>query len=361
MKYIDEFRSSSAAQALAQKITETLDGRKVTLMEICGGHTLSIFKYGLLDLLPDSVQLIHGPGCPVCVTTNAYIDAAVALAAHKKNIICTFGDLMKVPGSTRSLHDAKAAGGDIRTVYSPLDALALAADNPAHIVVFLAVGFETTIPASAVTVKTAYERQCGNFFILSAHKMTPPAMQVIVNDPEIALDGFICPGHVTTIIGAEPYRFLADEFALPCSIAGFEPLDVLHSILQLCRMYVEKKTDIAINYSRAVRPEGNIAAQKVIAEVFKPADTLWRGFGTIPMSGYVLADTYADFDAVRMLDYTPEPLLEHAGCICGDVLRGKVKPTACPLFGNTCTPEAPVGACMVSSEGACATYYHYGR
>jgi len=329
-------------------------------MEVCGTHTMAIFRHGLHALLPSKVRLISGPGCPVCVTPTGYIDAAVELARRPNVSIATFGDMVKVPGSASSLEKEKAAGADVRVVYSPLDALALAQHNPDVRVVFLAVGFETTAPAVAATLVHARSRGVKNFFVLCAHKVIPPALRALVLDPGLAVDGFLCPGHVSVIIGREPYRFVAEEYGRPCAIAGFEPVDILRSVLMLLEQIRDGRSEVEIEYSRCVLPQGNPAALQQVAAVFEECDTEWRGLGRLPASGLRLRHAFRPFDARSEFGIDIKHVPEPKGCLCADVLRGVRVPTECALFGKACTPTTPVGPCMVSSEGTCSAYLKYG-
>jgi hydrogenase expression/formation protein HypD len=358
-----QFRNKEIVQGLAARIRELTSGRSgtMTFMEICGTHTMSIYQYGIRSLLPPQVRLISGPGCPVCVTPIGYVDQAVAYARLPETIIATFGDMLRVPGSTSSLMQERARGADIRIVYSPLDAVNLAARHPERKVIFLGVGFETTAPTIAGSIITAAARGIANFFVLTAHKTIPIPMQVLSSDPDLAIDGYICPAHVSAIIGADAYRFLAEEHGVPCVATGFEPADVMHGVEMLVRQIVEGRSEVEIQYSRFVTPEGNRKAQAMLAEVFVPCDAAWRGIGVIPQSGLEIAGKYAAFDARKVLPVQVEEPREPKGCRCGEVLKGKLAPAECVLFGTVCTPESPVGACMVSSEGSCAAAYKYGQ
>ncbi|ANA39255.1 hydrogenase formation protein HypD [Geobacter anodireducens] len=363
MNYQDEFRDRALVQGYAQRIDRLVEGRTdvVTFMEVCGTHTMSIYQYGLRSLLPPQVRLISGPGCPVCVTPNEYLDRAVALCRLPGVIVATFGDMVRVPGSSSSLQEERAMGADVRIVYSPLDAVALAAANPDRKVVFLGVGFETTAPAIGGSILAARKQGLANYFVLAAHKTMPIPMRVLANDPELGIDGYLCPAHVSTIIGAGAYRFLPEEFGMPCVVTGFEPVDVMQGVEMLVRQVVEEKPRVEIQYSRVATWEGNRKALDVLAQVFTPFDAPWRGIGIIPGSGLRIADAYAAFDAEREIAVEVEETKEHQGCLCGEILKGKVTPFDCPLFANACTPESPVGACMVSSEGTCAAAYKYGQ
>lgn len=354
------FKDPELARGLASSIRAlTPEDRPVTLMEVCGTHTVSIARNGIRSLMPDNVQLASGPGCPVCVTSNHDIDKVIALAKVPGVTIATFGDMTRVPGSTSSLLAEQAAGADVRIVYSPLDALRLAEENPDRQVVFVGVGFETTTPLVAMAIKRAKAAGLTNFSVFAAHKNMPGALEVIVNDPALSVDALILPGHVSTIIGVEPYRFLAERYGIPGVITGFEPNDILQGIAMIMRQVHEGRADIEIAYARGVMPEGNPVALAAIDEVFRTCDAMWRGIGVIPGSGYEIRDEFAEFDAMRRFAPSVEETVEHAGCRCGDVLRGVMRPDECPLFRTVCTPENPVGPCMVSSEGSCAAYFRY--
>jgi hydrogenase expression/formation protein HypD len=363
MNYMDEYRDRTIVLGLAARIGEMAAKleKPVTFMEVCGTHTMAIYQYGLRHLLPPQVKLISGPGCPVCVTPNGYIDKAVACCRLPGAIIATFGDMVRVPGSTSSLMEERAKGADVRIVYSPLDAVALAARNPDKKVIFLGVGFETTAPTIAGSILAAAAKGLANYFVLSAHKTIPVPMQVLSADPELSIDGYLCPAHVSAIIGADSYRFLAEEQRVPCVVTGFEPVDVMKGVDMLVSQVAEVRSAVEIEYSRVVKWEGNRKAQEIMAEVFAPCDAEWRGMGMIPGSGLEIRAKYAAFDADKVITIAAEEVREHEGCRCGDILKGKVSPFQCPLFATTCTPEAPVGACMVSSEGTCAAAYKYGR
>lgn len=355
----DAFRNPTLARQLIDSIHAMAGDRQINLMEVCGTHTVSIGRYGFRSIMPSGVRLLSGPGCPVCVTSNRDIDHAIALSRLDGVVIATFGDMMRVPGSTTSLARQKAAGRDVRIVYSPLDAVELAQANPRLQVIFMGVGFETTTPAIAATILDAYDRGLENFSVFCAHKTTPPALRAIASDPQTRIDGFILPGHVSTITGVEPYRFLVDEFSTPGVVTGFEPVDVLEGIAMLVRMAAEGAPDIQNAYRRGVNQNGNAVARQLVSQVFEPVDATWRGLGTIPASGLRIREEFARLDASRRFDVEVEPTREPAGCRCGDVLRGVITPGGCPLFGRVCTPEKPVGPCMVSSEGSCAAYYRY--
>ncbi len=361
MKFVDEFRMPDAAQGMVERI-HRLAARcgEVTFMEVCGTHTMAIYRHGIRQLLPPNVRMLSGPGCPVCVTPNVYLDRAIALARSENFILTTFGDMMRVPGSSSSLGEEKAWGCDIRVVYSTLDAMAVARENPGKEVVFLGVGFETTAPTVAAAVLEARATGLRNFSVLSAAKIIPPAMAALVADPALRLDGFLCPGHVSVVIGTEPYEFLARDHGLPCVVAGFEALDVLQSVVMLLQQVVEHRAEVEIAYRRVVAPKGNPAARKILDDAFEVTDSVWRGLGVLPRSGLKLKPELRSHDAYRF-EVDVEPTREHPGCACGEVLRGIKTPFDCKLFGKVCTPDEPVGACMVSSEGTCAAAWRYGR
>ena len=363
MNYMDEFRDRDVVLGYAARIGKLAGKRPepITLMEVCGTHTMAIYQYGIRSLLPDSVRLISGPGCPVCVTPNGYIDRAIAYSRLPDTIITTFGDMVRVPGSSSSLMEERAKGADVRIVYSPLDAVAIAKKNPLKKVVFMGVGFETTAPTIAGSILDASEKGVANYLVLAANKTIPIPMEVLSSDPELKIDGYICPAHVSVIIGADSYRTLAEQRGVPCVVTGFEPADVMQGVEMLVRQVVEGISKVEIQYSRVVKREGNRKAQQVLAEVFDVCDAAWRGIGVIPGSGLKINARYAAFDAENVLTVSVEELREHKGCRCGEVLKGKVTPFECPLFASECTPESPVGACMVSSEGTCAAAYKYGR
>jgi hydrogenase expression/formation protein HypD len=361
MKYIDEYKDRKTVQKLAKKIAGL--NVKANLMDVCGTHTTAFFRYGIRSLLPKGVNLLSGPGCPVCVTDDSDIDAMIKLADIPDAVITTFGDMMRVPGSKVSLNQKKASGADIRVVYSPLDALSLAKELNPRPVIFLGVGFETTAPTVAATIVEAHSKGVNNFHIYSAHKLVPPAIRAVLDAKDVNIDGFILPGHVSTIIGAKPYEFISREYDIPSVIAGFEPLDLMGSAYELLRMINGGDVEgIEIEYARVVKPEGNIIAQKVMKEVFEVADASWRGLGTIKKSGLEIRNKYSIYDAKKVFKVKPSSSLKNkTSCICGSVLRGVKTPIQCKLFGKACTPENPKGPCMVSTEGACAAYYKYGR
>jgi len=370
VKYVDEFRDGKVARSLAHTIaTEVRPERRYHLMEFCGGHTHAISRYGLRDLLPPEIHFIHGPGCPVCVLPIGRIDSAIELARDHGVILCSYGDTLRVPASERmSLLRAKAEGADIRMVYSSADALKIARDNPEREVVFFAIGFETTTPPTAVALRQARTEGLKNFSVFANHVLTPSAIQNILESPEvrelgtIPLDGFIGPSHVSTIIGSRPYEFFAEEFQKPVVIAGFEPLDVLQSVLMLVRQLNEGRAEVENQFSRAVTREGNLKAQALVAEVFELRDRFeWRGLGEVPYSALRIREGYRDFDAEVRFDLPYRSVPDHKACECGTILRGLKQPQDCKVFGTVCTPDNPLGSCMVSAEGACAAYYTYGQ
>jgi hydrogenase expression/formation protein HypD len=357
--FSDPVKSKTLLQGIAQ--IARLHGKEMVIMEVCGTHTVSIFKSGIRTLLPENIKLISGPGCPVCVTPNEYLDRAIALSRLDDVTITTFGDMMRVPGTSSSLEKEKTGGADIRVVYSTRDALKVAIQNPGRRVIFLGVGFETTAPTVASVLKEAKSNAIDNFWVLSAHKLIPPAMKFLVQSPDLKIDGFLCPGHVSTIIGSGPYQFAASEYGIPSVIAGFEPLDILQALLMLARQIKDKKHLVENQYTRAVKPEGNTKAQALMKEVFSPEDTRWRGIGVIPESGLGINREYELFDGEKQIQVEVEPSSEPSNCLCGEVILGKTQPQVCALFGRECTPESPVGPCMVSSEGTCAAHFKYGR
>lgn len=360
MKYLDEFRDPKIAEGLVQKIAGSVRS-PLKFMEVCGTHTVSIFRSGLRSLLPDKLSLISGPGCPVCVTSQLDIDKAIGLATIPGVILTTYGDMMRVPGTRSSLQREKAAGADVRVVYAATDAVDLAEKNPDRKVVFLGVGFETTAPGAAIALMKARQRAQTNFYLFSVHKLVPPALRALVESAEIDLNGFLLPGHVSTIIGAQAYGFLAEEYGLPAVVSGFEPLDILQSLCSLVAQANEGRGEVEIQYSRVVKPEGNVIAQRLLDQVFQPSDSYWRGIDTIPGSGLAIREEFAGFDAEKAFTVDVTYSREPSGCACGEILRGLKTPAACPLFARSCTPEHPIGPCMVSTEGTCAAYYRYGR
>ena len=367
MKYVDEFRDSGLARRLADAIRREADsGRQYRLMEFCGGHTHAIFRYGVQDLMPDNLQFVHGPGCPVCVLPVSRIDMAIALARKEGVILCSYGDMLRVPASGRdSLLKARAQGCDVRMVYSTMDALRVARENPDREVVFFAIGFETTTPPTAVAMEQARAAGLTNFSVFCNHVLTPPAMQAILDssaDEEVSIDGFLGPSHVSTIIGSRAYEPFARDHGRPVVIAGFEPLDIMQSALMLLRQLNQGRAEVENEYTRAVTREGNLKAQALMNRTMTlRASFEWRGLGSIPRSALRIRDEYADLDAERRFELPSLPAREVQGCECPAILRGQLRPTDCRLFGTVCTPENPMGACMVSSEGACAAYWSYGR
>ena len=360
MKFLDEYRDPVAANKLRQALA-AVTTKSWTIMEVCGGQTHTIVKYGIDELLPPGIELVHGPGCPVCVTPLELIDKAIAIASWPDVIFCSFGDMLRVPGSRRDLFAVKAAGGDVRIVYSPLDCLKIAEQNPARTVVFFAVGFETTSPANAMAVWQAKRRGIKNFAVLVSHVLVPPAMTAILASPSNRVQGFLGAGHVCTVMGYEEYEPLAERFGIPIVITGFEPLDLLEGVYRCVVMLEEGRHGVENQYARAVHREANPAALRLIRDVFEVTDRKWRGIGTIPQSGFRLSPAYAEFDAEQRFAVEGVSVAESTVCISGLILQGLKKPHDCPAFGTTCTPENPLGATMVSSEGACAAYYNYGR
>jgi hydrogenase expression/formation protein HypD len=359
MKFIDEFRDADLARAVVNRIHRR-SKRHIRLMEFCGGHTVTIMKHGIRQLLPETVEMLSGPGCPVCVTANQDLDKAIALAREPGVIITTFGDMLKVPGSRSSLQKARADGADIRVVYSTLDALQIARENPEKAIVFIGIGFETTAPTIAASIMEANEQGIRNYYVISMHKLCPPVIKALLDSGEVRLDGLICPGHVSAIIGSRPWEFAARDYGIACVVSGFEPLDVLQSVEMLVDQLERGEPGVEIAYRRGVRPEGNLRAQELMNAVFEPSAANWRGIGVVTESGLKLKKDYEKFDAELAFDIDPGPTIEPKGCLCGDILRGVRTPLDCKLFRTSCTPEHPVGPCMVSSEGSCASYYHYG-
>jgi hydrogenase expression/formation protein HypD len=367
VKYVDEFRDAAKARILEREMKAlaprlpVVAGRKLQIMEVCGGHTHAIFRYGIEAMLPDEVELVHGPGCPVCVLPMGRIDDCVTIAERPEVIFTTFGDAMRVPGSKKSLLQAKGDGADVRMVYSPLDALALARKHPEREVVFFALGFETTTPSTALTVLQAEADGVKNFSLFSNHITIVPTLDAILSSNDLQIDGFIGPGHVSMVIGTEPYQFIASQYHKPVVVAGFEPLDVLHSIYMVLQQLAEGRCEIENQYARVVPSEGNRMAMEAVARVFEVREHFeWRGLGSIEHSGLRVRAAYAAYDAERKFAIPGLRVLDPAACRCGDVLKGTLKPWQCGIFGTACTPESPLGALMVSSEGACAAYYQYG-
>ncbi len=335
--------------------------RPLRLMEVCGTHTVSIFRAGIRQILPSNVALVSGPGCPVCVTDDAYIDKAIAYALEPNTIIATFGDMLKVPGSCSSLSLAQAEGADIRIVYSPLDAVDIARDNPERRVIFLAVGFETTAPTAAAAILTARSMGLKNFFALSAHKLVPPIMRALLDSDDIKVDGFLLPGHVAVVIGAEAFGFLPRDYRISGVVAGFEPEEILRALARLLRSIEELRAEVFNEYESVVREEGNRAAQSILDQVYEICDADWRGIGRIARSGLRMREEFAEFDVERVAPIEVEPSKKNAACRCGEVLRGAIEPRECPLFARVCEPLHPIGPCMVSVEGVCAAWYRYNR
>jgi len=360
MKYLAEYRGAEASRQYAREIARATT-RHWALMEVCGGQTHAIVKFGIDELLPKQIELIHGPGCPVCVTPIELIDKALEIAAKPGVVFCSFGDMLRVPGSHRDLLAVKAAGGDVRMVYSPLDAVKLAQQNPAKEVVFFGVGFETTAPATAMAVYQAARKGLKNFSLLVSHVLVPPAMESLLGSPDCRVQGFLAAGHVCAVMGYEQYLPIAAQYHVPIVVTGFEPLDILQGVLMCVEQLEQGRAVVENQYSRAVRKEGNVVAQQLMREVFRVVPRKWRGLGEIPQSGLGLSDAYAAFDAERKFGLVELQVEEPSDCQSGLVLQGKLKPTECPAFGKRCTPEHPLGATMVSSEGACAAYYRYRR
>lgn len=359
MKYVDEFRSPELIQRLAQAIHQEANGQEMVLMEVCGTHTMNIARFGLRELLPKSIRLISGPGCPVCVTPHRIMDHAIALSRKEEVILAIFGDMLRVPGSSSSLEKERSQGADVRVVSSTLDALRLAQKNPHKKVVFVGVGFETTAPTVAVSILEAHRSGVTNYYVLSAHKVMPPALRFLSTGPDKP-DGYILPGHVSAIIGTSFYQALVQEYRVACAVAGFEPVDILEGILMLVKQIHSSAPKVDIAYRRAISSEGNPTALKILDTVFEPCDSEWRGLGFIPKSGLKIREAFSMHDAEKQIPVEVEETKEPTGCLCGEVLKGKILPPECPLFGSQCTPENPIGACMVSSEGTCAAYFRYG-
>ncbi|MFA5270955.1 MAG: hydrogenase formation protein HypD [Candidatus Omnitrophota bacterium] len=364
MRYEKLLRDKKLIQQAFDKIRDLNIKKDVNIMEVSGTHTYTFFRFGLRRMLPANIHLISGPGCPVCITEDIFIDKAVILARDKSNIIATFGDLIKVRGAKSSLEDERALGANISVVYSPSEAIELAVSNPKKRIIFLGVGFETTAPLSAAIVKEAKQKKLNNFFLLSSHRLIPPALRVLCEDKDINIDGFLCPGHVSAIIGAEAYRGITQKFHKPCVIGGFEPLDMLIAMYKICLQVKEKKSILENEYDRVVKQKGNFAAMKLLDEVFLVKDASWRGFGVIKKSGLFLNKKYKKFDALELI---PQSRKEDAkaqrkinNCRCADVVKGKIKPSDCPLFKKICNPDKPLGPCMISFEGSCRIYYEYG-
>jgi hydrogenase expression/formation protein HypD len=358
MKYLIEYRNAEVAQQFLDELHRTTT-RPWTIMEVCGGQTHSLVKNGIPGMLPAQITMVHGPGCPVCVTPLGIIDEAIWLAEREGVILCSFGDMLRVPGSEKSLLEAKAGGADVRILYSPLEAVKLARENPGREVVFFAVGFETTAPANALSVVQAAQLGVKNFTILASHVLVPPAMEAILSDPDNVINAFLAAGHVCTIMGVEEYFPIAKKYGVPIVVTGFEPVDLLQGMLMAVRQLEQGEAKVENQYARVVEKQGNLAAKQTIGQVFEISDRNWRGIGPIPDSGYEVRSSYATFDARRKFQLDLKPAEENKECIAADILRGRMKPFECPVFGTKCMPEHPLGAPMVSSEGACAAYYHF--
>jgi len=362
LKYVDEYRSEEIAQRLVEEIDRLAKSMPFKIMEVCGGHTHTIFKHGIEDLLPRNIDLVHGPGCPVCVIPMGRVDDAIAIARLPGVIFTTFGDMMRVPGSQGSLLDAKAEGADIRFVYSPLDAFKLAKTNPDNQVIFYAIGFETTAPSTALTLLRAKAENVRNFSVFCNHVTIIPAIKAILDSPDLRLDGFLGPGHVSTVIGLRPYTFIARQHRKPVVISGFEPLDIIQSVYMVVKQLTEERAEVENQYTRVVRPEGSPKGLEVMAQTMKLRPTFeWRGLGFISHSSLMLRPEFADWDAELRYEVPGVRVADPKACQCGEVLKGVIKPWECKVFGTACTPETPIGTCMVSPEGACAAYFNYGR
>jgi len=358
MRFIDEYRDAEIVEIISKRLSRFND-LEISLMEVCGGHTMAIHRFGIPSLLPNGIKLISGPGCPVCVSSISFIDKAIAISKIDNVIIATYGDLIRVPGSKSSLEKEKSKGADIRIVYSTLEGLKIAQLNKEKNIVFLGIGFETTAPASAVAIQKAYDEKVNNFYLLSAHKIMPPVMEALLNN-KVKIDGFICPGHVSVVTGSKIYNFIPDKYKIACVITGFEPVDLMQAIEKLVNQIKIKNQKVEIQYSRAVSIEGNIKAQFIMNEVFETRNDYWRGIGEIPNSGLKLKNKYKNLDAELEFDTPVNSEKENSACICGDILRGLKTPNDCKIYNKICTPSNPIGACMVSSEGACAAYHKYG-
>jgi hydrogenase expression/formation protein HypD len=363
MKFVDEFRDAALGERVSAEIARLVEpGRHYKIMEVCGGHTHTIYRYGIDDLLPSNVELVHGPGCPVCVIPMGRVDDGIAIAREPNVILTCFGDMMRVPGSNGSFLDAKAAGADIRMVYSPLDALRVAKENPERDVVFFAIGFETTAPSTALTLLRAKSESVKNFTVMSNHVTIVPPLRALLDSPDLRLDGFLGPGHVCTVVGGRPFEFIATQYHKPVVISGFEPLDMLQSILMVLKQLDDGRCEIENQYTRVVPYEGNLQALRVMSQVFQIRPHFeWRGLGFISQSALALSPAYRDFDAEVRFAVPGVRVADPKACQCGEVLKGVIKPWECKVFGTACTPEHPIGTCMVSSEGACAAYYNFGR
>jgi hydrogenase expression/formation protein HypD len=363
MRYVDEYRNIALVKKVAEKIRGIMPQRQVNIMEVCGTHTQNFFRFGLDKILPQDLRLISGPGCPVCVSSQGYIDSAIKLSRQRNTIILTFGDMLRIPGTTSTLENERAHSGDVRVVYSPLDCIKVAKANPDKKIVFLAVGFETTAPTIALSVLAGKKQRIKNLFFLCALKLIPPAMDHLCRDKRLKLDSFLCPGHVSSIIGTRPFESVVKKYKLGCCVAGFEPLDILEGVYLLLEQVVKGKPRVANEYTRVVKKEGNLRAQKIIVRVFQASDADWRGFGRIPKSGLELRKEFLRFDAEKTFRTLlgAKPQTPNPKCKCGDVLKGLISPKACPLFARSCTPDNPIGPCMVSNEGACNAYFKYGK
>lgn len=363
MRFVEEFRDAALGRRLSRQIRDLADpGRHYKIMEVCGGHTHSIYRYGIAELLPGNVELVHGPGCPVCVIPMGRIDDGIAIARRPEVIFTTFGDMLRVPGGSGTLQEAKAEGADLRIVYSPLDALRIARENPGREVVFFAVGFETTAPSTALTLRRARAEGIENFSCFVNHVLILPPIRALLESPDLRLDGFIGPGHCSTVIGARPFEFIPKDYGKPVVISGFEPIDILNSVEMILRQLAEGRCGVENQYRRVVPWDGNPAALQVLAEVFELRPHFeWRGLGFISQSALRLSEAYRDFDAELRFQVPGLRIADPKACQCGEVLKGVIKPWECKVFGTACTPERPIGTCMVSSEGACAAYYNFGR
>lgn len=359
MKHLDEYRDKTIVKALTRKLHD-LSTRPVRIMEVCGTHTMAIFRNGLRQMMPKTVQFISGPGCPVCVTPSANIDGFVEIAGYPEVIVTTFGDMVRVPGSNGSLADARAGGAVVEIVYSPMDSLAFAENNPKKDVVFLSVGFETTTPTIAATVLEAERRKIENFSIFPANKVIEPPLKALMEDPELKVDGLLCPGHVSIVIGSDAFKFLVDDYSLSCAVAGFEPADILRGVVAIVEQMESQTPKVENCYDRIVTSAGNLKARQVVDQVFTVADSEWRGLGSIPNSGLIIRDEYKTFDTTSRFTIEVKQSIEPKGCECGAILKGISSPPDCPLFDNRCTPASPVGPCMVSTEGTCAAWHRYG-
>lgn len=362
MRYIDEFRNRKLIRRFADKIKTITPSKEIKIMEVCGTHTNNFYRFGLDRLLPENLKFIAGPGCPVCVSSQGYIDSAIKLAEYKDVIITTFGDMLRVPGTYSTLEKERVRFGNVQVVYSPLDSLNVAKRNPTKKIVFLAVGFETTAPTIVLSIILASREKLKNLYFFSSVKTMPQTMESLVKDQKININGFICPGHVSAIIGAGAYEFIAKRYALSCCVAGFEPLDIMEGIYLLLQQIIKHKPEVINQYTRVVKKQGNLRAQKIIKQVFKTSDAYWRGLGNIPNSGLKIRDRFSDFDAERVFSLKPtdEGLKKQkTPCRCGDVLKGLILPKECSLFSKVCSPGNPIGPCMVASEGACNAYYKY--